>query len=141
MRVFLLCNSVVPIFRMRVCQLPIFWLPIFWLVDAAVDDYQGAEAGGGVGHGGVWFGRGKQDGGEKHGEAGDASGPTVPEAKGQNYERSACYREQDAEGEPASAIAAEIQELRHEQDEREESAEGEIAEPGGSGFLRGSDWG
>jgi hypothetical protein len=68
--------------------------------------------------------------------------PTVPQAEGQNDEGSTGDGEQDAEGKPASAIAAKIQELRQEQDDRKERAECEIAKPGNDGFfLLGSDRG
>src|SRR6202043_3078070 len=78
-------------------------LDISRLVGAAIYDDERAEPRGGICERGVWFCSGKQDGGEKHGEAGDSGGPTVPETERQNDERSAGEGEDDAEGEPASA--------------------------------------
>jgi len=62
-----------------------------------------------------------------------------PQAEGQNDEGSTGDGEHDAEGKPASAIAAKIQELRQEQDDRKERTNANC-EPGNDGFfLLGSD--
>src|SRR6266478_3473339 len=115
--------------------------PIFQLAAAAIDDHQRAEPCDGVGQSSVRLRLGKQDGGKKHGETGNGGVPTVPQAKGQDNERRSGNGEQDAEGEPTATVAAKIQKLGQEQHERKEGAEAEVAEPGGGGFLGGSDWG
>src|SRR5258708_10778941 len=90
---------------------------------ATIGDLPSSEPRGSIGQGGVWFSPGKQNGCEKHGQAGDGGVPTVPQAEGQNDEGSTGDGEQEAEGKAASAIAAKIQERRQEQVVRKESTE------------------
>lgn len=117
-------------------RLDILRLPdISRLVVAAVYDDEGAEPRGGIGQRRIGLCSGKQDGGEEHGEAGDGGCPTVPETERENYERRAADGEDDAEGEPASGIAAKVEKLGQKEHERKEGAEAEIPEAGSGGFL------
>src|SRR5260370_42436177 len=81
------------------------------------------------------FGRRQKNCREKHPKADDTGKPTVPKTQRKNYDCRTRETQEDAEGHPGLRVAANVQELRDQQDDGEHRANQQVAKARAGSFV------
>src|SRR5580693_6305943 len=105
------------------------------LIFSAVYDDECVELAGLVVRKVMRLGRGKQDGGHKHSKSQDGGKPAIPKTEGQHDKSRARESKKNAEGHPGLGVAADAEKLGNQKNEREQSANEEVAETRSGRFV------